>query len=219
MLVKDCMTRHPIMISPETPAEEAERLMVENGIRHLPVVEDGKRLVGLLTRSRLSLKPDAMGSLNVWEISRYVSNVKVRDLMVKRRALKSIEPDRAIERAAAVMSEHRIGCLPVVDADFSVVGIVTEIDVFAAFEEMLGLPRDGIRVTVRMRNQPGEFAKLIGVLAARQWGVMGIGTFPSPRKDGYYDAVIKIPDVTLDDVQAELSKLEGQQIVDIRAVT
>ncbi len=218
MLVKDCMTRHPIMISPDTLAAEAERLMVENGIRHLPVVEDGKRLVGLMTRGRLALKPDMLGSLNVWEISRYVLNVKVRDLMVKGRSVRCIDGDRTVERAAAVMGEHGVGCLIVVDGDMSVVGIVTKVDIFQAFEEMLGLPRQGIRVTVRMAEQPGEFVKLINALAARQWGVMGIGTFPSPRQPGYYDAVVKIPDVSLEEVQAELSQIPGQKIVDIRSV-
>ncbi len=83
MLVKDCMTRHPIMVSPEVPAADAEKLMAENHVRHLPVIGDGKRLLGLLTRQRLALKPDAMASLNVWEISRFLSNLSVSDLMLK----------------------------------------------------------------------------------------------------------------------------------------
>ncbi len=37
MLVKDCMTRHPIMISPKMPAAEAQKIMADNHIRHLPV--------------------------------------------------------------------------------------------------------------------------------------------------------------------------------------
>ena len=47
MLVKDFMTRHPIMVSPEMAAAEAQRLMTENDVRHLPVVGDGKILKGL----------------------------------------------------------------------------------------------------------------------------------------------------------------------------
>ena len=50
MLVRDCMTHHPIMVPPSMPLSEAQQLMADNKIRHLPVVEDGKRLVGLLTR-------------------------------------------------------------------------------------------------------------------------------------------------------------------------
>ena len=41
MLVKDCMTRHPILISPEAAATEAEKILAENRVRHLPVVGDG----------------------------------------------------------------------------------------------------------------------------------------------------------------------------------
>jgi len=48
MLVKDCMTRHPVMAPPTMMAAEAEHLMHENRIRHLPVVEDGK-LLGLIS--------------------------------------------------------------------------------------------------------------------------------------------------------------------------
>ena len=83
MLVKEHMTRHPIMISPSTPAAEAQKLMVENKVRHLPVVGGGKRIVGLVTRQRLRIPPADLGSLNVWEISRFLSNLKVEDVMIK----------------------------------------------------------------------------------------------------------------------------------------
>jgi len=46
MLVKDYMTRHPLMAAPTMPIVEAQRYMGENNIRHLPVVGDGKRLLG-----------------------------------------------------------------------------------------------------------------------------------------------------------------------------
>lgn len=218
MLVRDCMTRHPILISPNWSASEAERLMSENRIRHLPVVEDGKRLVGLITRQRLSMKPEMLGSLNVWEISRYLADLKVKQMMIKRKAIITVDEDRSVERAASLMSENKIGCLPVVDDDDVVVGVVTEVDISRAFQEMLGLPVEGLRVTVRMPNRPGEFAKLTRAIADRGWGVMGIGTFPSRRNPGFYDAVLKIPNVTEEEVRTELSKVEDQEVVDVRAI-
>lgn len=218
MLVRDCMTRHPILISPNWSASEAERLMSENRIRHLPVVEDGKRLVGLITRQRLSMKPEMLGSLNVWEISRYLADLKVKQMMIKRKAIITVDEDRSVERAASLMSENKIGCLPVVDDDDVVVGVVTEVDISRAFQEMLGLPVEGLRVTVRMPNRPGEFAKLTRAIADRGWGVMGIGTFPSRRTPGFYDAVLKIPNVTEEEVRAELSKVEDQEVVDVRSI-
>lgn len=215
MLVKDCMTRHPIMISPETPAAEAQKIIAENKVRHLPVIEDGKRLVGLITRSRLALKPDMLASLNVWEITRLLADVKVKQLMVKAGDIITITPERTIERAAQIMAQHKIGCLPVIEDDV-VIGILSEVDLLHAFQEMLGLPVEGVRVTMRMPDRPGEFAKLMDALAKEKWGVMGIGTFPSPRQEGFYDAVIKIRFVSPEDVERVLSKIPDQELVDVR---
>ena len=217
MLIRDCMTRHPILAPLSLRASEAQALMAENNIRHLPIVGDGKRLAGLITRERLAVKADMLGSLNVWEISRFLSDQRVRDLMVKVKDVITITPERTVERAAAMMTEHKIGCLPVVEDVDLVVGIVTENDLLRSYQEMLGLPSEGVRVTVRMPNRHGEFVKLMAVLVERQWGVMGIGTFPTRRDPSTYDAVIKIPNVTIEEVQKALANIPNQAIVDIRA--
>ena len=125
MLVKDFMTRHPIMVPPTTLAAEAQKIMAENRIRHLPVVGDGKRLKGLITRQRLALKPDYLSSLNVWEITRYLSELNVKQVMLPADEVYTIELDRTVERAARLMTEHKIGCLPVIEEEI-VVGIITD---------------------------------------------------------------------------------------------
>lgn len=217
MLVKDCMTRHPVMVGPNTLAAEAQGIMLENKIRHLPVAGDGKRLMGLITRQRLALKSDAVGSLNVWEITRRLSNITVGDVMLKADEVHTIEPDRTVERAARSMTEHKIGCLPVIEENV-VVGILSEIDLLNSFQTMLGLPAEGVRVTMRMPNKQGEFAKLTSVIAKYGLGIMGIGSFPSPRRPGFYDMVLKIPRVTLVEVQKILGDIPEQEIIDIREV-
>ncbi len=218
MLVKDCMTRHPIMISSTTPATEAQQIMAENHIRHLPVVGSGKRLLGLITRQRLAMKPDEMGSLNVWEITRRLSDLTAEKVMLKTTRVQTTSPNVTVEQASNTMTTHKVGCLPVVE-DGVVVGIITEIDLLRSFEVMLGLPGAGVRVTVDMPNRKGEFVKLMSVLVERDWGVMGVGTFPNKRRDGYYFTVVKITNVTADEVQAALAGIDGQEIVDIRTMT
>ncbi len=218
MLVKDCMTRHPILAPPTMPAAEAQQLMQDNRIRHLPVVGDGKRLLGLLTQMDLTLDPGHLGSLDVWEITRQLSRVTVKQLMKPAGEVQTISPERTVERAAHLLIENKIGCLPVVEKDNIVVGILTEIDLLNAFQLMLGLPSEGVRVTIRMPNRPGEFAKLSKVLGDRGWGVMGIGTFPTSRQEGFYDAVVKIRDVTTEEAMAALSDIPDQQVIDIREV-
>lgn len=46
--VREWMTAEPVTVEPETPVEEAGRLMLEQGFRHLPVVE-GERPVGIIS--------------------------------------------------------------------------------------------------------------------------------------------------------------------------
>ncbi|MDQ3250084.1 MAG: CBS domain-containing protein, partial [Chloroflexota bacterium] len=152
------------------------------------------------------------------EISRYLSDLKVAQLMVKAKDVVTIAPNRTAERAAAIMAEHKIGCLPVVENDKTVVGMLTERDLLHVFQEILGLAAKGVRVTVRMPDQHGEFGKLMSVLVERKWGVMGIGTFPARRHAGYYDAVIKIPNVTSAEVEEALRTIPEQKIVDLREV-
>lgn len=221
MLVKDCMTRHPVMVSPEIPITEARRIFVDNEIGHMPVVGDGKKLVGLLTHTHFSMNVDQLDSLDFWEISRKMSDIKVKQVMIKAKKVITISPETTVEFAAKLLSEHNIGCLPVVEDDMQVVGIITTIDLLRSYQEMLGLPIPGVRVTVRMpakKHGYSEFAKLISAIADKDWGVMGIGTFPTPNDPNCYDAVLKIPGVTIPDIQETIEAIPEQKIVDIRKV-
>jgi len=218
MLVKDCMTRHPIMISPETPAAEAQKIMAENQVRHLPVVGSGKRLLGLITRQRLALKPDELGSLNIWEISRRLSAMTAKKIMLKAERVQTIDPDKTVERAARVMTDHKVGCLPVLE-DGVVVGILTETDLLKSFQTMLGLPAEGVRVTVRIPPKSEEaFKKVIVAISEKGWPILGLGSFPTRKQPGYWDSVFKIAEANIEEVEAVINQVPNQEIVDIREV-
>jgi acetoin utilization protein AcuB len=215
MFVKDYMTRHPIMIAPDTPAAEAQNLMIENNVRHLPVVGDGKRLLGLITRERLKVPPTDLASLNIWEISRFLSHLKVSDVMIKLNDLFVIDPDTTLEDAAKMMCQHKVGSLLVVE-DGIVVGIITEVDMLAELSNLLGGNVKGVRVVVRVPDQIGEFAKVTSAITAQGWGIYASGGLPTPKRPGYWDLVVKVRDVPKDDLLAALSKIEGQEVIDIR---
>lgn len=218
MLVNDYMTRHPIMIAPDIPAAEAQRLMIENNVRHLPVIGDGKRLLGLITRDRLSIPPTDLASLDVWEISRILSNLKVEDVMVKGKDLITIEQDATLERAAQRMIKNKVGCLPVVDEGI-VVGIITELDMLAELSNLLGGSVPGVRVTIRVPDKIGEYAKITSAIAENGWGIYTSGGVPSPKRPDFWDVVIKVRNVTKDNLIPVLEAIEGQEIIDVREVS
>jgi len=217
MLVKNYMTRHPLLADPAMSTVEAQRFMGENDIRHLPVVGDGKRLLGLVTRQSLLIDPGRLGSLDVWEIARYLSALTLKDVMIKAQEITTVEQDTTIEEAARIMVENRIGCLPVLD-DGIVVGIITEVDLLAQLMEMMATRVPGVRVTVRLPDERGELAKLVGTIAAQEWGMLACGGAPAPKDPTKWDAVVKIRDVPQEEIIAALGTIEGQEIVDVREV-
>jgi acetoin utilization protein AcuB len=215
MLVKDYMTRHPIMVPPSMRASEAQKIMVENRIRHLPVVGDGKRPLGLVTRQRLRIPPADLGSLNVWEITRFLAELTVKDVMVKGDDMLTIGPDATMEDAAQIMAEKRIGCLPVVEGNV-VVGIITETDMLVELADLLGAGVPGTRVTVRLPGRVGGYAKIISAISAQGWGMYATGSVPAPRREGFWDIILKVRDVSAQDVVSVLEQVEACEIVDLR---
>lgn len=218
MFVKDYMTRHPIMVEPTMSIVEAQSIMAEAKVRHLPVIEKGKRLVGLITRQNLRIPSVELGSLNVWEITRFLSNLTVKDAMVKQEDLITIDPDATLEEAAQIMVKHKIGCLAVLEEGI-VVGIITEIDLLVQLTDLLGGDVPGVRVTMRVPDKVGEFARVTSAIASKGWGIYASGGVPAPKRPGYWDLVVKVRDVLKDDVIAVLEKIEGQELIDVRETT
>ncbi len=217
MFVRDYMTRHPLMAEPTMSIVEAQRYMGENNIRHLPIVGDGKRLLGLVTRQTLLVDPGRLGSLDVWEITRFLSRLTVKDIMIKARDVITISQDATIEEAARLMITKRIGCLPVLDEGI-LVGVITEMDLLAQLTNLLGGTVSGVRVTMRVPDRVGEFAKVTSAIASQGWGIYASGGVPAPKDPGYWHFVVKVRHRSKEELVAVLEKIEGQQIIDVREV-
>jgi acetoin utilization protein AcuB len=109
---------------------EARQRMVEERIRHLVVVEDG-RVAGIVTDRDIRLNlPSPATSLSVWEINFLLARLTVGNVMTS--TVLVVEPDRPIAEAARIMIDHKIGALPVLDGEH-LLGILTETDLLRAF--------------------------------------------------------------------------------------
>ncbi|MCA9927997.1 MAG: CBS domain-containing protein [Anaerolineales bacterium] len=127
-LVKDWMTRDVISIAPDTTLAEADRLLVEHTIRRLPVVENG-RLIGIVTYGDIrSAKPSQASSLSVWEMNQFISRLQAAEIMTPQPI--TVSQESTIGEAAHIMLQNMISGLPVVDANGTLVGIITESDIF-----------------------------------------------------------------------------------------
>ncbi|MFQ5804594.1 MAG: CBS domain-containing protein [Candidatus Methylomirabilales bacterium] len=130
MVVERYMTLNPITVRPDTSLRKAQDLLHGHRIRHLPVVQ-GRRLIGIITdRDLRQLFPSSLAPPDeVAEFRSAAVQVKVGEVMTRR--VISVTPDTRTHRAARLMVERRLGCLPVLRGS-TLVGIITTIDLLRA---------------------------------------------------------------------------------------
>jgi acetoin utilization protein AcuB len=148
MIVSMWMTRELLTVAPETPVTEAAKLMAQKRVRRLLVVDkhaDGPRLLGIISAKDVihAFPPDVNPFAIVGPDAR-LTPTTVAQIMTSRP--RTTTPDTPIEDVAALMCAHKIGALPVL-REKSLVGIITESDIFRAFVSLLGSYESGARIT------------------------------------------------------------------------
>jgi acetoin utilization protein AcuB len=212
MLVRDWMSREPLVVFPQTSVEEAIKTMRQNRVRHLPVVKDDDRLVGIVTQTDLiQASPSPATSLSVWEINFLLARMQVRDAMTRKVIV--VQEECPLEEAALVMAEHKIGCLPVVRGK-RLVGIITETDLFNIFTEQLGARRSGVRLTLLIRDVKGELSRLAGRIAELGGNIVRLTTLPAKDAD-HQIVTVKVEDAPQQALVTGLSDL-AVEILDAR---
>jgi CBS domain-containing membrane protein len=126
MQVADLMSTDLVTLIEDETLAHAQRCMARGRIRHLPVVRDG-RLTGLVThRDLLAASFSIFAEVEHNEQRRIFTTVRVVEAM--HRDVVTVAPDLGVAQAAAILLENKYGCLPVVDGDGVLVGILTEAD-------------------------------------------------------------------------------------------
>lgn len=125
-MVAEIMTRDVATLDESDNLLNLLETMKALRFRHMPVT-DASRLVGLLTErdvlrfSSSSLLPNRAESDRLLQRRYFVRDVMQRDVV-------TATPEMPLRQAARLMLKHRIDCLPVVDADNVLIGIVTSSD-------------------------------------------------------------------------------------------
>ena len=124
--VADIMTRKIVAASAQDAIENIEDGMKQYHFRHLPVVDGEQKLVGLVTHRDLLHASSTFLSAKEGERNEVISKVKVSKIMQTQ--LLTVNPEVSVREAATLMLETKVGCLPVVDEENILVGILTESD-------------------------------------------------------------------------------------------
>jgi CBS domain-containing membrane protein len=113
--IADLMTRDPVTVSERTSATRALALLEEVGIRHLPVVDHDKNLVGVTSQR------DLFAAVRAGDGATLLAAIMQPDVV-------AVTPETPAHEVAYLMQHHGYGCFPVIDRDGHLVGIATDAD-------------------------------------------------------------------------------------------
>jgi CBS domain-containing protein len=145
MKISEIMSKNPRSVSPDTPVSEAARVMKEEDVGLVPVVErvggaeTRGRLVGVVTDRDIAIRHVAEGRAADAPVSEVMSG-----------GVKTCGPNDSVEDAMALMGREQVRRLPIVDERGSLVGVVAQADL----ARMSGKDRQ-VEKTVEMISQPG----------------------------------------------------------------
>jgi len=214
MFVKDQMTPHPITITADSSILAAQRIMKENHVRHLPVLNKTGALVGLVTRTSLEqVRPSKLTTLSIYDLSYQLDKITVRDAMVRK--VVTVGEEVPIEQAARLMLEHKIGSLPVLRGE-RLVGIITDTDLMRTMLELLGARQPGVRLTLKVPDTAGELARVTAAIAAEHGDIGAMGTLPSDEPLKWW-VVLKVRYMDRDCLVAAIKGLPEVELLDVRS--
>ncbi len=215
MLVGERMTRNPFAATPDMPVSEALGVMRREKVRRLPVLNKPHgKLVGIVSeKDLLYASPSPATSLSMWEINYLLAKLQVREVMTE--PVITVSEGEPLENAARIMVDNKIGGLPVMRKE-TLVGIITETDLFKIFIELFGAREKGVRVTMLIPTTKGELAKITTEIANRNGNIIALGTFLGNDPTNSL-CTIKVEGISADELVTALTPLV-QEIIDAREV-
>ncbi|NLB52651.1 MAG: CBS domain-containing protein [Syntrophomonadaceae bacterium] len=184
MKVKDRMTIGVKTVQMDTSVAEAFRMMKDNNIRRLPVLDKDK-LVGIITLTDLNqAAPSTATTLSIHELNYLLAKTKIKDILPKKQKVITVTPENYIETAAKIMRQNKISGLPVLE-NGKLVGIVTETDIFDALIDILGVKKVHSRIDLYVKERPGRLAEITAIIANNGVNILNTVVYYEEKKEKY----------------------------------
>lgn len=161
MLVKHLMSWPVTTVFDTSTVGESLEIFRKKNIRHMPVVDLNQTLVGIVTENDLVKVFPSGKELNTFQTN-LLARTPISNVMSENPVF--ISPDVIIEEAALSMRINGIGCLPVIDDNKKLVGLLTKNDIIDAFITALGLGEGGTRITIVYKKKWGFLSELISFI-------------------------------------------------------
>ncbi len=179
MIVRNWMRAHPMVVDSDILLSEAKRILTENNLHGLPVVDNG-RLRGLITRANcLRAAHFALRTQNTDELNFFSGRLKVKDLMVRNPA--TVDADDTMEHCLQLGQKLGVAQFPVMDQG-QVVGIISANEVFSLAAHFLGAweKRSGVTLAP-LALGPGVIGRITDIVEGAGAEVQAIYPIGKPE--------------------------------------
>ncbi len=208
MLVKGWMTTDVVTIEEDASMMKASIIMKEKKIRCLPVVNKKGELVGIVSdRDLKDAAPSKATTLDVYELNYLLSSIKINDLMITNLAY--VRPDETVEFAAILMLENKISSLPVINDKGTLIGIVTQTDIFKVLINIAGVYTGGIQFAFSLEDRPGSIREAADMVRFYGGRIVSILSTRETAEEGRLNVYIRsspLPEEKLRDLVRELEE-------------
>lgn len=207
MFVRDCMTRDPVTVRPDSDPLAAVALLKCGRFRRLPIVDEGGKLVGIVAQNDLEVFLSTAGSPGVIKRQHRVEQVMSHNVV-------TVPPGCPLEEAASLMVKHKIGSLPVVADEGQLVGIITETDILQQFATVLGGGTNSLRLTVQVPDIPGQLAQLSGRIAQVDGNISSVVAHGAERPERI-NITLRVEGASRDEVLEAISGQAGLEVLHV----
>ncbi len=174
MIIGNRMKKNPGTAYPDMSIADAKAKMKEDRVHRLPVLDDRRHLVGVISEKDILLAaPSPASTLSTFEANYLLTKLKVKDIMSKNPV--TITKETTIEEAVRLMVENDLSCLPVMDGNF-LSGIVSKSDLFKILLELLGAKHSGVRVEALVDDRVGTMATVSEEFTKAGINILSLGT-------------------------------------------
>jgi acetoin utilization protein AcuB len=191
---------------------KASIIMKEKNIRSLPILNKKGKLAGIVSdRDLRDASPSKATSLDVHELNYLISTIKIEDLMT--RNIVVVRPDETVEFAAILMLENKISSLPVINDEGSLVGIITQTDIFRVLINITGVYTGGMQFAFSLEDRPGSIREVSDAIRSYGGRLVSILSTREGAEEGRHNVYIRTRSLPEDKTRDLLRNLENKFVV------
>ncbi|MCF3943295.1 acetoin utilization AcuB family protein [Oceanobacillus alkalisoli] len=186
MLVESIMNTEVITLPPTATIEEALRLLKENKIRHIPIVDKANQVIGIVSDRDVR---DAMPSSFLKDADRQELQNEIQTIMTY--PVVTVHPLDFVEEIARIFYEKEFACVPVVQND-ELVGMVTEKHMLHTFIQLTGTHVQSSQIEVKVPHRPGILPEVAQIIGDHNVNIVSILIYPYGDDPEYKVLVFRV---------------------------